>query len=94
MDTLKLIVGAMATISAIRSGVWWVKAAYAEVKAKGAAGVGYGGTPINVLNANGEAIDFIQSLQLQSRCNSRAALGSAFSAISAAVLFLLNMHLS
>ena len=93
MDVLRLIVGAAATAAAIFSGVWWVKAARAEVPAQGNAGVGWGGVPVNVLNAKGQVIDFIQSFQLQSKYNSRAAMAAAVSAISAAVLFLLNMPL-
>lgn len=91
MEILKLIVGAIAAVAAILSGVWWVKAAYAEVPTTGKAGVGYGGTPVNVLNSKGQVIDFIQSFQLQAKHNSRAALSAAVSAIAAAVLFLLNM---
>lgn len=93
MDILKIIVGAIAAGAAILSGVWWVKAAYAEVPTTGNAGVGYGGTPVNVLNPNGQVIDFIKSFQLQSKYNSRAAMAAAVSAIAAAVLFLLNMPL-
>lgn len=91
MEILKLTVGAIAAVAAILSGVWWVKAAYAEVPTTGNAGVGYGGTPVNVLNPKGQVIDFIQSFQLQAKHNSRAALSAAVSAIAAAVLFLLNM---
>jgi hypothetical protein len=91
VDILRLIVGAVATGAAILSGLWWVKAARAEVPAKGNAGVGYGGTPVNVLNAKGEVIDFIQSFQLQSKYNSRAAVSAGVAAIAAGVLFLLNM---
>jgi hypothetical protein len=48
---------------------------------------------VNVLNPNGQVIDFIKSFQLQSKYNSRAAMAAAVSAIAAAVLFLLNMPL-
>lgn len=91
MEIVKLVVGAIATVSAILSGVWWVKAAYAEVPTTGNAGVGWGGVPVNVLNPKGQVIDFIASFQLQSKYNSRAALSAAVSAIAAAVLFLLGM---
>jgi len=93
MDILRLVVGTVATVAAIFSGVWWVKAAKAEVPAQGNAGVGWGGVPVNVLNAKGQVIDFIQSFQLQSMYNSRAAMAAAVSAIAAAVLFLLSMPL-
>ena len=91
MDILRFIVGAIATVAAICSGIWWVKAASAEIPAQGNAGVGFGGTPVNVLNAKGEVIDFIRSFQLQSRYNSRAAIAAAVSAIAAAILFVLSM---
>jgi hypothetical protein len=91
VEILKLVVGAIATVAAIMSGVWWVKAACAEVPATGNAGVGFAGTPVNVLNPKGQVIDFIASFQLQSKYNSRAALSAAVSAIAAAVLFVLGM---
>jgi hypothetical protein len=93
MDILRLVVGVVATAAAILSGVWWVKAARAEVPAQGNAGVGWGGVPVNALNAKGQVIDFIESFWLQSKYNSRAAMAAAVSSIAAAVLFLLNMLL-
>ena len=94
MEVLRLIVGAIAAGAAILSGIWWVRAAYAEVPTQGNAGVGYGGIPVNVLNPKGQVIDFIKSFQLQSKYNSRAALSAAVSAMAAAVLFLLDMAAS
>jgi hypothetical protein len=43
MEILKIIIGAIAMVAAILSGVWWAKAAYAEVPTTGNAGIGYGG---------------------------------------------------
>ncbi|WP_316227713.1 hypothetical protein [Bradyrhizobium sp. SZCCHNR3015] len=90
IDLLRLAAGGVATAAAMWSGTWWMKAASAEVQTQGNAGVGMGGTPVNVLNARGEVIDFIRSNQLQSKYNSRAAVAAAVSAFAAAVLFLLN----
>ncbi|QPF82222.1 hypothetical protein IC762_20860 [Bradyrhizobium genosp. L] len=91
MKTLKVVLGAIAIVGALLSSWWWVRAASAKVLGKGQAGVGWGGTPVNVENEKGEILDFLETFKHQSRYNSRAALAAAVSALAAGVLFLLNM---
>jgi hypothetical protein len=92
---VKLSFGALAAVAALMSGIWWIRAARAKVPATSdAVGVGWGGVPVNVRNENGEVLDFLETYAIQSRWNSRAALGSAASAISAGILFLLNLDFS
>jgi len=91
MAAVKFLLNAAVVISALLSGGFWIKAAYAKVDAKPPAtpGVGYGGTPVNVADHSGAVVDFLQTYALQSKWNSRAALASAAAAIFAAFSFLL-----
>jgi hypothetical protein len=91
MSTLRGVVGAGTAIAALCSGICWWLASRAKVLAAPPAnlGVGYGGMPVNVLNDKGETIDFIATYAIQSKWNSRAAIGSAIAAFLAAILFVL-----
>ena len=89
---VKFLVGVGIIVAGLLSGVFWVKAAYAQVAAKPGSneGVGFGGTPVNVKDHSGAVVDFLQTYTLQSKWNSRAALASAGAAILASVFFLLG----
>lgn len=77
---------------AVVSAYCWIRAAYAKVASTGNAGVGYGGSPVNVKDHTGAVLDFLETYALQSRWNSRAALTSgiaaAFGALAAALSLL------
>lgn len=93
MTVLKYIVGIAGIIAGILSGVFWMRAASAIVKAAPTAneGVAYGGKPVYVRDHKGTLVDFLQTYSLQSKWNSRAALMSAATAILAAITFLLAL---
>jgi hypothetical protein len=92
MTILAPLVDAGMAIAALLSGVFWMRAAYAKVASSGNVGVGYGGSPVNVIDHSGAVLDFLQSYTLQSKWNSRAAVTSGIAgflgAISAALKWL------
>jgi hypothetical protein len=91
MSTLRSVVGAIAALAALFSGTCWVLSSRAKILAATQnPGVGFGGTPVNVLNEKGEVIDFLATYAIQSKWNSRAAFGSAIAAFAAAILFVLS----
>ena len=65
MTLLIFLVNAEAVIVALLSGVFWIRAAYAKVRASSeSVGVGYGGYPVNVRDHTGAVVDFVQTYAL------------------------------
>jgi hypothetical protein len=91
MTLVRLLVNVGTVVAALLSGVFWIRAAYAKVRAVSKnVGVGYGGSPINVKDHTGAVVDFLQTYALQSKWNSRAALMSGIAGIFGAIAFLLH----
>jgi hypothetical protein len=65
MENWTVLLSAIGIIFALLSGLWWIKASAAKVLGKGKAGVGYGGTPVNVENEKGEVLDFLATFKLR-----------------------------
>ncbi len=88
---LKYLLGTIAATVAIISGLFWIKAATVKIVAKPPAevGVGFGGTPLNVMDHSGVVVSFFETYTLQSKWNSRAAFASAAAAIFGAIAFAL-----
>jgi hypothetical protein len=92
-QSVRFILGFVAIACALFSGLFWAMAAKSRILAPpgSVAGVGYGGTPIYVPDADGKIVDFLQTQPLQSKWNARAALMSALTAIAAALIFLMDI---
>ena len=92
MTLLKFTVTAGAAFAALLSGVFWIMAARAKVGATSEnAGVGWGGTPVNVKDHTGAVLDFLQTYALQSKWNSKAALMSGITGLLGAIAVLLQL---
>jgi hypothetical protein len=89
----KVVAGLGAVVFALLSAYCWIRAAYAKVASTGNAGVGYGGSPVNVKDHTGAVLDFLKTYALQSRWNSWAALTSGIAAAFGAVAAALNLLL-